>query len=208
MRTIGSFFRPFAVVAGLLLVPWAVSVASADHTTPGNAGQTKVYVYDNTQNGWNVTTDDPGTGGPDPVIGFVNFRPTVPGDPTHIKFVVILQDAAPNCGYSFQLIPQVFDPSAGLAPDGTRTGSGTAWLGDIWTNKKGHASATFVADATLLPGTAPSGQITYAHIDIEDVDGDCVEKDGTSVEENEYGASGKPPGSDYDLPVNLHWLQP
>jgi len=47
-------------------------IAMADHVTPGEAGQTKVSLYDNTNNGWNVTTNDPVTGGPDPVIGFVN----------------------------------------------------------------------------------------------------------------------------------------
>jgi hypothetical protein len=181
---------------------------SGTASSAGIAGKTKVNIYDNTQNNWNVLTNDPDTGGPDPVIGFVNFRPTTPDDPTHIVLTVVLKGAAPSCGYSVQLIPQVFDPTAGLAPDGGRTGSGTAFLGDIFTNRKGHGSASFVADATLLPGTAPSGQITYAHVDIEDVDQDCVEKDGTNVEENEYGASGKPPGTDYDLPDNISWLQP
>jgi hypothetical protein len=52
------------------------STALGDHVTPGEAGLTKVNVYDDTQSCWNVTTPDPGTGDPDPVIGSVNFRPT------------------------------------------------------------------------------------------------------------------------------------
>ena len=196
-----------SIIIGLAL---AVSTWLAPNivAAAGKSDHTRVNIYDNTDNGWNVTTNDPVTGGPDPVIGFVNFRGTTPLDPTHILIDVVLKNAAPSCGYSVQLIPQSSDPSAGLPPDGTRTGSGTAVLGDIFVNAKGHGEASFVADVTLLPGTAPSGQTTYAHIDIEDVDQDCIEKDGTHVVENEYGASGKPPGTNYDLPDNIHWAQP
>jgi hypothetical protein len=197
----------FAALIAVGVAVWAAQVVPGAGEA-AHKGQTKVFIYDNTHNNWNVTTNDPVTGGPDPIIGFVNYRPTTPDDPTHIILNVVLKNAAPNCAYSVQLIPQVFDPTAGLPPDGGRHGSSTAIMGDIATNKKGKGTAQFVADATLLEGTAPSGQFTYAHIDIEDVDQDCVEADGTNVEENEYGASGKQPGSPLNIPVNIHWLQP
>ena len=50
-------------------------------------------------------------------------------------------------------------------------------------------------------------ETTYAHIDIEDVDPDCIEKDGTHLEENEYAASGKPPAANYNLSDNIHGRQ-
>lgn len=181
----------------------AAAPALADHATPGEAGQTKVNIYDNTHDGWNVTT-----GTPDPVIGFVNFRPTVAGDPSNLKVVVVLKNGAPNCDYNVDLVTSGSNPSGGLAPDGFHTGFINT-IGTITTNGQGKGSTgEITVDVSTLFNVSASGLITYAHVDLEDHDGDCTESDGTSVANNEYGASGKQPGSALDLPVNIHWLQP
>jgi hypothetical protein len=177
--------------------------ASAYHGSPGEAGMTKVNIYDNTNDGWNVTVGDP-----DPVIGFVNFRPTTPDDPSVIVVTVSLKDAAPSCDYEVQLVTTGSDETGGLAPDGSHTGIINT-IGTIETNKQGIGNTgAIVVDVNTLIGTATSTNITYAHVDLEDFDGDCTEADGTGVANNEYGASGKIPGSTLDLPTNIHWLQP
>lgn len=199
-----------ALVTCLAAVP-----AFANHTTPGNAGKTKVNIYDNTHNGWNVTTADPVTGGPDPTVGFVNFRPTIPCngvtpecDPNNIVIVVALKKAAPDCTLSIQLVTSATNPDAGLAPDGAHAGFINT-IGTVTTNSVGNGnSGAIVVDVRTLSGIAPSGQITYAHVDPEAF-GACTEADGTTVEDNEYGASGQMPGGpDLGLPVNIHWVQP
>lgn len=179
------------------------AVVSANHATPGNAGMTKYNIYDNTNDGWNVTVGDP-----DPVIGFVNFRPTVAGDPNNVKVVVSLKDGAPNCDYNVDLVTSSNNDVAGLAPDGLHFGTPNT-IGTISTNGQGKGNTgDITVDISAIASVAASGDVTYAHIDIEDVDGDCIESDGTAVVNNEYGASGKQPGSALDLPVNMHWTQP
>lgn len=187
-----------ALFAALLL---SSGMAFAAHTTPGNAGMTKVNVYDDTNDGWDLT---------DPVIGFVNFRPTVNGDPDNVKVVVALQNAAPNCTFNIELVTSGNDDEAGLAPGTGHTG----WInvvGEITTNKHGKAnSGDITVDVNGLSFVAPSGELTYAHVDLEPQTNDCYEDEaaGDVVVNNEYGASGKVPGTNYDLPVNMHWLQP
>lgn len=174
-----------------------------NHATPGTAGQTKVNIYDNTNDGWNVTVGDP-----DPVIGFVNFLPTTPDAPNTVKLVVALKDGAPSCDYNVELVTSANNPSAGLAPDGFHTGFINT-VGTLTTNEQGKGNTgTIEVDVTTLAGVAASGDFTYAHVDLEDHDNNCTESDGTGVASNEYGASGKQPGSTLDLPVNIHWTQP
>lgn len=176
--------------------------ANADHVTPGEAGQTKVNIYDNTNpenGGWNVTIADPFTGGPDPVIGFVNFRPTVPGDLAHAIFVVSLKNGAPNCPYTIELVSVGADPAAGLPPDGQHSGSINP-IGALITNAQGNGnSGAILVDVTSLSNVASAGFFTYAHVDVENRN--CIEADGTSVDMNEQGASGRMPGQDLSLPV-------
>lgn len=177
-------------------------VALADHETPGEAGNTKVNVYDNTHNLWNVTTSDPDTGGADPVIGFVNFRPTVPDDPNHVVVVASVKDAAPNCTLTVDLVLTGTDSEAGLPPDGFHTGLINS-IGTLTTNQNGKGnSGAIVVEVATLDGVAPSGEFTWGHVDLEDKSGTCVEEDGTSVANNEYGASAIAEGD------RIHWLQP
>jgi len=183
--------------------------------TPGQAGRTKVNIYDNTDNAWNVTTADPVTGGADPVIGFVNFRPTIACngdgecDPNHVIVVTSLKNGAPNCMLTVELVTSGNDTGAGLPPDGIHSGTINV-IGTIMTNGNGHGNTgAIVVDVTTLAGIAASGDTTYAHVDIEDYAGTCVEADGTGVSNNEYGASGQIPGGpDLGLPSNIHWVQP
>lgn len=199
---------PVVALAGLAIGAVAASPAFADHVTPGEAGKTKVNLYDNTDDGWNVTVGDP-----DPVIGFVNFRPTVPGDPSHVVVVVKAKDAAPNCTLTIELVTDGTDSDGGLGPDEGHAGTPNV-IGTLTTNKRGKGnSGAIKVDVTTLLGTAPSGQFTYAHVDPEDHAGTCTEADSTGVDLNEYGASGfdpalgAPAGAE-DLPANIHWLQP
>jgi hypothetical protein len=213
MRASGAV-RYGAILAALVIGVTTYSPAVADHVTPGAAGRTKVNVYDDTHNGWNVTTPDPLTGGADPEIGFVNFRPTIgcggggECDPNNIVVVVTLKKAAPNCTLTVQLVTSSTDDGGGLAPDGNHTGFINV-IGTITTNSQGNGNTgAIVVDVGTLGGVAPSGQITYAHVDLEDLAGTCVEADGTPVENNEYGASGERPGQGLGLPTNIHWVQP
>lgn len=210
--------RPQSILTGLALSAFALAAALpsvGSHVTPGDAGRTKVNIYDNTHNGWNVSTNDPVTGAPDPVIGFVNFRPTIPCtgdnqcDPDHVILVVQLKAGAPNCTLSVQLVTTGGVATAGLAPDGTHSGIINV-VGSITTNDKGHGtSGAIVVDVVTLSGIAASGAFTYGHVDLEDLTGSCMESDGTDVAVNEYGASGQVPGgTDFGLPYNIHWLQP
>jgi hypothetical protein len=204
--------RAWPVVLGLIVTLAGAEPALADHVTPGEAGQTKVDLYDNTNNGWNVTTADPVTGGPDPVIGFVNFRPTVPGDPDHVVIVVATKDAAPNCTLTVQLQTSRSTPTGGLPPDGDHSGFNNV-IGELTTNRQGSGnSGAIVVDVTTLNGTAQLGPFTYAHVDLEDsLSAPCTEADGTSLGPNEYGASGFNPAVGPPvpgLPANIHWLQP
>jgi hypothetical protein len=194
--------RIVVVAAFTSLALMSSSVALADHATPGEAGSTKVNVYDNTHNGWNVTTNDPATGGADPVIGFVNFRPTVPDDLDHIVIVASVKNAAPDCTLTIELVTVGTDPDSGLPPDGFHTGFINV-IGTLTTNQNGNGnSGAIVVDVTTLDSVAPSGDFTWGHIDLEDDSGTCVESDGTGVEFNEYGASAVEEGD------RVHWLQP
>jgi hypothetical protein len=202
-------------VAGLLalvVMLAGTSTALADHVTPGEAGQTKVDIYDNTNNGWNVTTNDPVTGGPDPVIGFVNFRPTVPGDPNHVLIVAAVKDAAPNCTLLVQLQTSRGTSTGGLPPDGNHSGFNNV-IGELTTNGQGKGnSGAIEVDVTTLNGISTSGPFTYAHVDLEDTpSAPCTERDSTSLGPNEYGASGYNPAVGPPvpgLPANIHWQQP
>jgi hypothetical protein len=201
-----------ALFVALPLVLAAAPAAMADHVTPGEAGQTKVDLYDNTNNGWNVTTNDPVTGGPDPVIGFVNFRPTVPGDPSHIVLVVATKDAAPNCTLTVQLQTSRGTATGGLAPDGNHSGFNNI-VGELTTNRQGNGnSGAIIIDVTTLDGISTLGPFTYAHVDLEDSpSAPCTESDGTSLGPNEYGASGYNPTVGPPVPglaANIHWQQP
>jgi hypothetical protein len=202
--------RLLAVGLVALMTAFAFSSSAlGDHVTPGEAGMTKVNIYDNTDNVWNVTTNDPVTGGPDPVIGFVNFRPTTPDDLTHVVVVVALKDGAPSCDYQIQLVTAGSDTGAGLPPDGVHSGFINV-IGTLTTNAQGKGNTGAIeVDATALSGIAASGTFTYAHVDIEDPDANCVEADGTGVANNEYGASGYDPTvGPPPAEANIHWLQP
>lgn len=197
--------RALLAIAALALA--GAVPAAAHHTTPGNVGQTKVDVYDNTHNGWNVNTTDPLTGGADPTIGFVNYRATVPDDPNHAIFVVALKDAAPNCRLRIDVVTDGAD--SGLEPDANHSGSINP-IGSITTNAKGKAnSGEIVVDVRTLSGTAGSGAISAAHVDLEPL-ASCTEADDSPVSNNEYGASGAPDGyvGATPLPSQIHWLQP
>jgi hypothetical protein len=198
-----SYAQRAAISAGLLLGTALTPVLANHADGPGAAGQTMLNIYDNTHSGgWNVTTNDPVTGGPDPVIGFVNFRPTVPGDADHVQVVVVLKNGAPNCDYELQLVTFGSNTSGGLAPDGFHNGDINV-IGTLSTNAQGKGnSGAITVDVTTLGSVALSGGHTYAHIDLEDPDGDCTESDGTSVANNEYGASA------VDVDARMHWLQP
>jgi len=166
-----------------------------------------VNAYDNTHNGWNVLTPDPVTRGPDPVLGTVKFRPTVPADPNNILLEISIANAAPDCTLTVELVTTGTDSNAGLAPDGNHAGIINR-VGSLTTNSSGSGTAALIVDVRRLANVAPAGRVTYAHLDLEDYSGTCTEPDGSRVEINEYGASGKPPQSALPLPVNLHWTQP
>jgi hypothetical protein len=200
-KILGTSIVAFAVFA--LMVPAGMSFAV--HTTPGEAGLTMVNIFDNTHNGWNVDTNDPDTGDADPVIGFANFRPTVNGDPDNIIVVVKLMDAAPNCDYDLELVTYGNNTDGGLAKDGNHTGFPNP-IGNMTTNGAGKGnSGAIVVNVSSLTWVADSGMDTYAHIDVEDYDLNCIEEDGSTVQINEYAAT----SHDDDIPGTiLHWTQP
>lgn len=191
--------------ASLALAATIATPAGADHLTPGVAGATKINIYDNTHNGWNVATNDPVTLGPDPVIGFVNFHPTTGADPDTIKVVVALKDAAPNCDYDLQLVTNINDPEGGLPADGFHSGF-ILPIGMMTTNGKGIGNSGSIE--VDVSGLGAPGSTVYAHVDIEDVDGDCMEADGTPVANNEYGASSSVPGPGGAPATIFHWTAP
>ena len=148
---------PLFLAVALMLI--GAPTALADHVTPGEAGQTKVDLYDNTNNGWNVTTNDPVTGGLDPVIGFVNFRPTVPGDPNHVVIVVAAKGAVPNCTLTVQLQTSRGTPTGGLPPDGDHSGFNNV-IGELTTNRQGNGnSGAITVDVTTLNGISTLGSV-------------------------------------------------
>lgn len=152
-----------------------------------------VNLYDDTENSWNFLTFDPVTGGPDSVIGAVGFRPPSPLDP-NVVIAVYINGAAANCTLTVELVTAANDFRAGLPPDGNHFGIINV-IGTLKTNPAGSASGSFVIDVRKLANVATVGQTTYAHIDLEDYSGTCMDPDGTQVNTNEYGASGKTPGS-------------
>lgn len=165
-----------------------------------------VNVYDNTRNGWNVLTKDPVTGGPDPIMGSVRLRPTSASDPT-ILLEISVSGAARDCTLTVQLVTTATGSNAGLPPDGNHSGIINN-VGTLITNSAGSGAVSIVVDVRRLANVAPADQVTYAHADLEDRSQTCREPDGTLVEDNEYGASGKPPGSPLSVPLNIHWIQP
>ena len=112
-----------------------------------------------------------------------------------------LKNGAPSCTYNVQLVTTGANPSGGLAPDSGHTGFINV-IGTLTTNGNGKGnSGALTVDTSTLAGTAPSGGFTYAHVDIE-ATGSCTEADGTSVANNEYGASA------VAVADRIHWQQP
>lgn len=144
-------------------------------------------VYDNTQDGLQVATD--------PTTGQVEFNAN-PGGSNRLIITVHAHKAAPNCTLSVQLV-RASEASNGGFDETGHIGS-IQTLGELTTNGVGNGNAHFeveVGDGT--PDTA-----TFGHIDLEDVNGTCEEADGTTVGNNEYGATFDPA---LDTPVT--WLE-
>lgn len=143
-----------------------------------------IPLLDNTQDGYNL--------GVDPQVGIVGYK-TCSADPTHIVVQVKMLGAVPNSGeLNIQLVTAGNDPGCGLHPDGSSGHYGDINdIGTISTNKWGVGySAQIKVDVTSLENVAPSGAMTYAHVDVEDYTPPYV------LDMNQYGAT------------PLMWLQP
>lgn len=190
-----------ATLLGLLL-GLGPSLAGATHSSPASAGQTKISVFDETYDGWDVHSSTP-----DPVIGFVNFRPPTAGDLNHLILVVALERAAPSCDYGIELVLWGTTLSGGLAADDFHHGRINR-VGSMDTNAAGRGNSGAIrVDVTTLLDALP-GVVNYAHVDIEDYDGDCVEADGTPVLNNEYAGADSTQLAPGVFGTRLHWLQP
>lgn len=192
------------VAAAAAAIAIAVALFSSASAAPAwpDLGQATIPIYDNTTDGWNVHT-----GTPDPTVGFVNFRPTGPGDTDRLRLTVVLQKAAPACSYNLELVLWGTTPTGGLGPDDFHHGRINR-IGTMTTNGagNGNSGAIHVDVRTLLE--AVPGVVNYGHIDIEDYDQDCVERDGTNVNGNEYAATSWVTFADGSEGSMLRWLQP
>lgn len=143
-------------------------------------------VYDDTQDGLQVGTD-PDTGN---VVANAN-----PGGTSRLIIEVHLQKGAPNCTYDVQLVRDSLALNGGLTAIGH---SGPIdVLGTLTTNGVGNGNVHFDVDPQTLPDSVDAtpgvlDSTVYAHIDVEDPSGTCVEADGTGVANNEYGAAPDP----------------
>lgn len=185
----------------------AATLALALLTPPGGAtdsglGGTKINIYDNTHDTWNVNV-----GTPDPTLGFVNFLPPTASDPNTLTLVVALKKAAPNCTLRIEIVTDGTDPAGGLGADSIHTGWITS-VGSITTNGAGNGNTgAFTVDVRTIGGTVP-GVVNYAHVDLEDDLRLCKESDGTGVSFNEYGASSSVTLSSGATGTLFHWMQP
>lgn len=135
-------------------------------------------IYDNTENGLVVGTD--------PDTGNVRFNAN-PGGAHRIIVETHLQKAAPNCTYSVQLVRDSAALNGGL--DAAGHSGFIQVLGTLTTNGVGNGNAHFDL-APSADGVADT--VVYGHLDFEDLSGLCVEADGSSVANNEYGAAPDP----------------
>ena len=185
----------------------ATAFALAFLALPGQAtdlgnGMSKMNIYDETYDVWNVHT-----GTPDPVIGFVNFLAPSAADPNNLTLVVALKKAAPNCTLTIEVVTDGTDPDGGLGADSFNTGWITV-VGTITTNGAGNGNTgAFTVDVRTIFGTV-AGEVNYAHIDLEPYNVQCMEKDGTAVWGNEYGASSSVMLASGATGTLFHWMQP
>ena len=132
-------------------------------TSVVGATRNRLELLSNTQNGYNLGTD--------PDVGWVSYRLPTPGDPTHIMINVKIHKGIPNSGpLDIELVTKGTDTGGGLPPDGSAGHTGYInIIGTISTNGAGEGqSGDIMVDVTTLGSVAPSGQVTYAHVDIED----------------------------------------
>ncbi|MDP3941273.1 MAG: hypothetical protein Q8Q49_03090 [bacterium] len=171
------------VAGGVLLL---ASVAIPAFAKPPGA---QVFeIYDNTQGGLVVGTN-PDTG---------NVQATAnPGGASRLIIEAHLQKAAPNCAYDVQLVRDSAASNGGLNAAG-HTGSIQS-LGTLTTNGVGNGNAHFDLDPS---GDGVADTQTYGHLDFEDPSGTCVEADGSSVANNEYGAAPDP-----TLATPFNWME-
>lgn len=142
-------------------------------------------VYDNTNDGLVVGTD--------PDIGNVEVVAN-PGGEARLVVNTHLQNAAPGCTYSVELVRDSAATNGGLNEFG-HVGS-IQVLGELTTNKTGNGNAHFDVELT------GDGTVTmYGHLDFE-ATGSCEESAGDLVVFNEYGAAPDP-----TLSTPLFWLE-
>ena len=144
-------------------------------------------VYDNTQDGIQVGTDAD--------VGNVQANAN-PGGASRLIINAHLHKAAPSCTYTVELVRGSSASNGGLSSTG-HTGS-IQILGTLTTNAAGNGNAHFDFDPSSdgVPDTD-----AYGHLDFE-AQGTCVESDGTSVTNNEYGGAPDP-----TLATPLTWKQ-
>ena len=145
-------------------------------------------VYDNTNDGLDPATD--------PDIGNVEANAN-PGGQARLIIQTHLQKAAPNCTYEIQLVRASAASNGGL--DATGHIGSIQVLGTLTTNKVGNGNAHFDIDPS---GDGTADTLAFGHIDFEEPTGTCVEADGTSVANNEYGAAPDPA-----LATPLTWME-
>jgi hypothetical protein len=178
------------VIASLLFA--SASVGSAFAKPPG----AQLFdVHDDTVNGLQAG---------DPDIGNVRAVGN-PGGQSRLIIEVHMQKAAPNCTYNVELVRGVLGNNGGLSAAG-HTGP-IDILGTLTTNKVGNGNAHFDIDPQQLPDSIDGtpgvlDTVVYAHLDIEDANGTCIEADGTTVATNEYGAAPLP-----GLGTPLNWME-
>lgn len=166
--------RVTALIGAAALVLATAGALQAAPPIGGSAPQ-QWEVYDETSDGLQPATD--------PDIGNVQAVAN-PGGQARLVIEVHVQKAAPNCELTVELVRDSEASNGGL--DETGHGGSIQDLGTLTTNGGGNGNAHFDVELT------DTGTQSFAHIDIEDRNGTCVEDDGTTVGFNEYGAAPDP----------------
>lgn len=160
-----TIFR-IAIAVGLMVVLLVAMTSAVE------AKRSRLELLSGTSNGYNLAgvSNDPITGLPDPDVGWVSYRLPTKGDPNNIIINVKIHNGVPNSGpLRIELVTAGPNPSGGLPPDGSAPHSGAInIIGIISTNAAGEAqSGAIVVDVTTLFNVSPSGQPTFAHVDVE-----------------------------------------
>jgi hypothetical protein len=173
VRIVQKKLYKFVSIATMMLITMAMSV----NTAMAKPGAQNFEVYDNTQDGLQVATD--------PDTGNIEANAN-PGGQARLILEVHAQKVAPNCVLTVELVRDSAVVNGGLSAAGH---SGfTQVLGTITTNGVGNGNGHF--DVEVGDGTLDTD--IYGHVDLEDYNFTCKEKDGTGVAINEYGGAPDP----------------